>query len=255
MNALFDILVKPFSSLSPLWGLMWISAIAGIAMILIFKKTSNQQAIAGLRRKMASRALGMLLYLESPLTVLKLASGLIMDNFIYLWHLLRPMLIIALPFVVTAAQLDARYGKLPPSSDRPSTVTVRWENAIPETAFSAPDAGMIVSPVVTVADSLEQSFSFTGANGVFIYSDHGIRVGSAGGSGSIIVRGSEKGGVVSALLHPWNSRVQNGMESVHASLQPASYSILGGRWSWFAVFLVFSSLWAVIGTVVFKVKV
>ncbi len=44
-------------------------------MILIFKKTSDQQSIAELRQRMGSRALGMLLYLESPRTVLKLASA------------------------------------------------------------------------------------------------------------------------------------------------------------------------------------
>jgi len=255
MNGLFDLLLLPFRSLNPLWGMMWISALSGLAMIAVFKKTSDQQAIGGLRRKMGSRALGMLLYLESPPTVLKLAAGLITDNFIYLWHLLRPMLLIALPFVVTAAQLDARYGMLPPSSERPSTVTVRWAEFILATELPEPETGRIVSPPVTVVDSLEQSFSFTGENGEFLLPEYGIEIGTAGGTGSVIVRGSGAGGIITGLFRPWNTVSGNGIESVHAFLQPAEYAILGGRWSWFAVFVVFSSLFAAAGAVIFKVKV
>lgn len=254
MNALFDLLLVPFNSLAPLWGLMWISALTGLWMILIFKKVSNQQAISELRRRMGSRALGMLLYLESPLTVLRLAFGLITDNFIYLWHLLKPMLIIAVPFAVTAAQLDARYSVLPPSSNRQSTVVVRWEDTIPST-LGTPERGSVVSPVVTIADSLEKSLSFLGEDGLFTMENSGIRIGTAGGSGSVVTRGAEQGGIIPVLLRPWNSRPDPGILSVRAFLQSAEYRILGGEWSWFGVFLAFSSLWAILGAVVFKVKV
>jgi len=254
MNALFDVLLYPFRTLHPLWGQMWISALTGLVMILIFKKTSNQQAISELRRKMGSRALGMLLYLESPRTVLKLAFGLVMDNFVYLWHLLKPMLVIAVPFVLVAAQLDARYGVQPPSSSRPSTAVIRWEEGIPG-ELEEPSAGTVVSPVVTVADSLEQSFSFTGENGVFAMENPDFRIGSSGGSGSVVVRGAESGGIIPALFRPWNTKTPADVRYVRSFLQPVNYAVLGGRWSWFAVFLVFSSLWAVAGAVVFKVKV
>lgn len=254
MNFLFDLLLYPFRNLHPLWGQMWISALTGVMMILVFKKTSNQQAISELRRKMGSRALGMLLYLESPVTVLKLAFGLVTDNFIYLWHLLRPMLVIAVPFVLVAAQLDARYGVQPPSSSRPSTVIIRWEENMPG-EMSEPSTGKLVSPVVTVADSLEKSFSFTGENGVFGMQTPPIRIGSTGGAGSVVIRGAERTGIVPALFRPWNSAAPEDIASVHSFLQPARYGVLGGRWSWFAVFLVFSSLWAIAGAVVFKVKV
>lgn len=255
MNALFDLLLKPFQSLNPLWGLMWISALSGIMMILVFKKTSNQQAISMLRRKMGSRALGMLLFLESPPTVLKLALGLITDNLIYLWHLLKPMLIIAIPFVIIASQLDARYSRKPLNADHPSTVTVYWENSIPDHEFGEPEAGVLTSPIVTIADSLEQSFSFTGSNGVFTYNEMGIRLGSSGSSGSILVRGAEKSGIVQSLLRPWNGAAEDGVLEIHSYLQETHYIIFGGRWGWFTVFLVFSSVWAILGAVVFKVKV
>ena len=252
MNFVFDIILYPFRTLHPLWGQMWISALTGLLMILIFKKTSNQQAISQLRRKMGSRALGMLLYLESPLTVLKLAFGLITDNFIYLWHLLRPMLVIAVPFILVAAQLDARYGFKPPSSPRPATVTIRWDDSLPG-EIDEPTVGSVVSPVVTIADSLEKSFSFTGENGVFAMEN--LRIGTSGGAGSVVIRGAEKPGLIQALLRPWNASAPEGIHSVSSFLQPADYGVLGGRWSWFGVFLVFSSLWAIAGAVVFKVKV
>ncbi len=255
MNTLFDLLLKPFQSLHPLWGLMWISALSGIMMILVFKKTSNQQAISLLRRKMGSRALGMLLFLESPPTVLKLAFRLIVDNFIYLWHLLKPMMIITVPFIIIASQLDARYSRVPLNADHPSTVTVFWENSIPENETIEPEAGTIISPVVTIADSLEQSFSFYGENGIFSLQSMGIKLGSTGSSGSIQIRGAEQSGLVQALLRPWNGSAEEEVLRVHSHIEEIKYTILGGRWGWFTVFLVFSSLWAILGAVIFKVKV
>jgi hypothetical protein len=255
MNALFDLLLKPFQLLPPLWGLMWISALSGVMMILVFKKASNQHAIAVLRKKMGSRALGMLLYLESPPTVLKLAGGLFTDNFIYLWHLLRPMLIVSVPFVIIAAQLDARYSTVPPETDLPSTVTVIWENSIPGSDYGEPEEGRLISPIVTVADSLEQSFSFTGANGVFVFNAMGIKLGSNLRSGSIVVRGAVKSGIISALLSPWNAPAPEGISRIYSSSREIQYNVLGTRLSWFLVFLVFSSIWAILGAVVFRVKV
>lgn len=255
MNALFDVLLFPFRWLNPLWGLMWISALSGMMMILAFKYTSNQQAISHLRRKMGSRALGMLLFLESPPTVIKLALSLIVDNFIYLWHLLRPMLIIALPFVIIASQLDARYSRKPLDADNPSTVTVYWENSIPANEYGLPEEGLMISPVVTIADSLEQSFSFSGSNGIFVHRELGIKLGSSGPAGSILVRGSEKSSVIQALFRPWNANSEEGVLKIKSHIQETRYIIFGGRWSFFAVFLVFSSIWAILGAVIFKVKV
>ncbi len=82
-----------------------------------------------------------------------------------------------------------------------------------------------------------------------------LRIGTSGGAGSVVIRGAEKPGLIQALLRPWNASAPEGIHSVSSFLQPADYGVLGGRWSWFGVFLVFSSLWAIAGAVVFKVKV
>lgn len=255
MNAIFDLLLKPFSTLPPLAGLMWISALSGLMMILIFKKTSNQQAISALRRKMGSRALGMLLFLESPITVIKLALKLIADNFIYLWHLLKPMLIITIPFILIAAQLDARYSRQPLSQNDIATVTITWEDSIP--TFNSPvvESGLIISPILSIPDSLEQSFSFTGENGLFISREIGVRLGSDKNNGAIFIRGAEKPGIVQALIRPWNTASNDNIHSMKAFFPEKNYNILGARWGWFTIFLVFSSLWAIVGAVVFKVKI
>lgn len=255
MNTLFDLLLKPFQSLDPLWGLMWISALSGIMMIQVFKRTSNQQAISTLRRKMGSRALGMLLFLESPLTVLKLAFSLIVDNFIYLWHLLKPMLIITIPFLLITAQLDARYSREPLNAHHQSTVTVYRESSILSGEPGEPEAGTLISPVVTIADSLEQSFSFTGSNGVFVFNAMGIDLGSSEPTGSIMIRGADKRGIVRTLLRPWNMEAPADIAKIESFTQEKNYHIFGSRWGWFTVFLVFSSAWAILGAVIFKVKV
>ena len=45
LEAVFDVLFAPFRSLGPWPGMIFISLATGILMLLIFKKTSNQEGI------------------------------------------------------------------------------------------------------------------------------------------------------------------------------------------------------------------
>ncbi len=107
---------------------------------------------------------------------------------------------------------------------------------------------------MTLNDSLEQSFSFYGDDGVFEYRSMGIELGSDLSSGSINFRGAEQSSLIQALFRPWNKDKTDGILKIQSYIQETHFVILGARWGWFTVFLVFSSIWAILGAVVFKVK-
>ena len=45
LRAVFDGVLAPFSGVAPIWGLLPISLVVSIGMLLIFRMTSNQEAL------------------------------------------------------------------------------------------------------------------------------------------------------------------------------------------------------------------
>ncbi|MFH0943649.1 MAG: hypothetical protein V2A76_00470, partial [Planctomycetota bacterium] len=52
MNTVFDLVCLPFRGMSPVVGLVVISLIAGVLLLLMFKYTSPQDAIANTKRRL-----------------------------------------------------------------------------------------------------------------------------------------------------------------------------------------------------------
>lgn len=261
MTGLFNLLLLPFRGLNPLAGLMGVSLVLGIVMILIFKHASNQSAIGDLRRRMGSRALGMLLHLHSPVAVARMGASLMLDNFFYLWMILRPMLIIAVPFVVTAAQLDARYGREPVPGETPVTVTVNWMEMPGREGLELSGTGLTIHEPVIFIDSLgETSFRVSSGEPGARITVNGTQfpVGASWGwPGSVVYRGASRAGPIPGLVTPFNAGIPHAspVESVTIHLPDIRFPVFGRRWSWLAVLLAGSTLSAVLGAVVFRVKV
>ena len=254
-------LLTPFGNCPPFTGLLAVSIVFGLGMILVFKFTSNQKAIGRIRKRMGARALGMLLHLHSPVTVVRSAAALMADNFAYLWRIITPMLLIALPFILTAAALDARYGSMPIPSGVPATVTVAWDELPAREGFAVTGTGItVVEPVIFVDTLRQTSFRVQNATPGATVTAGGVTFplgASADGSGRVIYRGAARMNRVERLLKPFLAPLppDSPVREATVFIPEARYRILGGRWSWLTVFLVYSSLAAIAGAAAFKVKV
>lgn len=264
LNGFFDILLIPFRIFPPFWGLLFISLISGFGMILVFSRVSDQKKIARLRKKMGGEVLGILLHVSNPGTVMIFAGKLIKSNTIYLGYLLKPLLVIAIPFMLLWGQLDARYSTGSMNEDYPTTVTVQYENGLPASEnLNIKVTGLeLIPPVVTVNTLDEASFRILPEGDTLRSLEIGgtvIPVGRTGSwNGCRILRGFNSAGSLKRFFSPWIGRIdqtEEGPGSGWYSLPDTRYGILGGHWSWIAVFLVFSTLSATAGAKLFKVKI
>jgi hypothetical protein len=264
LDLLFDAATWPFGSLPPFWGLLFVSLLSGVWIILLFKAFSPQRRIKRIRSRMGAQALGMLLFLASPLQVLRLAGGLLWSNFRYLALILLPLAVIALPFGITYGQLEARYAHAYPTPGDTLTATLAYAGGLPsdDEAVSSLQGLSALPPVVGI-DSLGQvSFRLRAGETLprrIAAEDGHVPVGRRSArSGAIVYTGAETPSPGS-FFRPGNHLLpgpeDEGLRSAAVSIPGRDYAVLGGRWSWLAVFLVFSSLSAVAGAVVFKVKV
>jgi len=113
------------ADLHPLWTLIPISILVGIAMLWAFGRFSNQSAIRETKRRIAARLYEFRLFVDEPKLIWQAQAGLLRDNLRYLGLTLVPAVVLALPMLVLFAQLDALYGWTPVRPGQTVVVTVQ----------------------------------------------------------------------------------------------------------------------------------
>src|ERR1039458_2616027 len=117
-------------SWSPGLGLALISAAAGVGMLWIFRKGSNQKRIRMVKRQVQAHLMELLIYGDEPVIMWKALKALFVSNLCYMGFMLRPALLMAFPFAILLVHLEAFYGRAPLPVGADTTVTVALRGPI-----------------------------------------------------------------------------------------------------------------------------
>lgn len=129
---LFDGVFFPFRSLHPMVGMLVVSAVTGVAMLWLFKVTSNQEGIREAKKRIWARLYEIYLYNRDLGVMVRAQGGLLAANLGYLRHSVRPMLFMAAPIFFILVQLNMRYGMRPLEEGKTAVVTVKFRGSLPE---------------------------------------------------------------------------------------------------------------------------
>lgn len=110
LRSIFDLLLYPFRGLPPLAGLVVVSLVAAIGMLLVFKATSNQEALAGVKRQIHAGLFEIRLFNDDLATILRAQGEILRHNLTYLRLSLVPMVWMIVPLFFVIAQLQFQYG-------------------------------------------------------------------------------------------------------------------------------------------------
>ena len=121
--------VSLFGSLHPLVSLTVISVLTGIAMLWVFRHTSNQQAILRTKKRLQAHLLELRLFGDDLGEVWRAQKNLLIANLRYTGLMLVPAVYMIVPLVILLIHLDAVYGRAPLPVGVPSVVTVQWQGA------------------------------------------------------------------------------------------------------------------------------
>jgi len=113
VGQLVDLVILPFRSLAPIWGLTIVSLLTGALLVVLYGKVSNQSRIKQLKRKISANLLECLLFRHDTNVALKAQANLFVCGFKYLGLALPPLVILALPCVLVMAALNLNYGARP----------------------------------------------------------------------------------------------------------------------------------------------
>ncbi len=135
MNAILDIVTAAMVWLgdvafavlglfSPVVALWIISALTGVFMLLIWRYTSNQAAIADVRRQISAHLLATRLFKDNLSVTFRAQRQILLQALRLLGHSLRPMLIMLVPFVLIMVQIGLRYEFRPFQVGEEARITV-----------------------------------------------------------------------------------------------------------------------------------
>src|ERR1051326_432955 len=113
INWLLSVLVGVFSWAPPVLGLSVISALVGIGMLWVFQKTSNQQRLKDVKRKVSASLLELRVFRDEPVVTWRAQKSLFGANLRYMGLALQPALVMAVPVALLLIHLEAFYGRAP----------------------------------------------------------------------------------------------------------------------------------------------
>jgi len=246
----FDLLLGPLDRWAPTAGLWVVSALSGIAVLLVFRWTSNPAAIRAARRSAQAELLAVRLYREDPRVVLRAQARFLAALARYLGHMLIPFAVLVLPFALIFAQLDARYGSRALKPGERAIVAAFGTSAMLESAtLQSADGVVIESGPVRIAVRGEMSWRVAarapGRQRITLLVS-GRRVDK-----EVVVAAAARGGparrmsasISSFFLAPAEAAIDDapGVRCIEILYPPLEIDFLGWKTGWITVFVAVSA--------------
>lgn len=132
ISSFFDLLIAPFRNLDPLWSLTFMSLLVGILMLVIFRYTSNQEAIRHTKNKIRAYIFELRLFKDDLGTVLSAQKKIFSYNMKYMSYALKPMLFMIVPLAIILIQLEGWYGFKALTPEESAVVSLKLSEGNPE---------------------------------------------------------------------------------------------------------------------------
>jgi uncharacterized membrane protein (DUF106 family) len=140
LRLVFDALLAPFAAWPPIVSLVLVSLLVAILMLVVFKRTSDQPALAAVKRKIHAGLFEIRLFNDDLRAIMRAQGDILRHNLTYLRLSLWPMVFILPPLVLVIAQLQFHYGYEGLRKGQPALLEVDL----------APDAGAGARPAATL---------------------------------------------------------------------------------------------------------
>ncbi len=251
ITSIFDALCAPFASLHPAWGLSALSVLTGVAMLIIFRFTSNQEGIRRIKNRIKAYFLEARLYNDDLGLVFAAQKNILKNTLAYMRYSLTPMLFLIIPVVLIMIQLSLWFDRHPLHAGDSAMVTVTYgdhESFNEGVVLHAPEGIEIETPPVRIPEKREVvwrvkarengSFDLTFSNNPDVVTK---RVTVSDGLKRLSVRRVAPG-LYQQLLHPAETSIPpaTGIESIEISYPFITYSFLGWSIHWLVIFFVVS---------------
>jgi hypothetical protein len=265
-NALGLVFLAPVAYLPGWLSATLVASVTGVLMLIVFKYTSNQRAIQGVRNRIKANLLAPKLFKDSASVALQSQGRILVDAFLLIVHALVPMLVMLLPVTLILGQLALWYQSRPLRVGEEAVLVVKLTGDVdspwPDVRLEESPAFDVEVGPVRVQSQREICWNIQArTNGyhklVLSVDGQTIEKDLAVGDGFMRVSLERPAmGVQDALLNPWEKPF--GSESPVQSIAvayPERQSWTSGTDWWIFYWFVVSMLSALCFRGVFKVNV
>jgi uncharacterized membrane protein (DUF106 family) len=182
LRPLFDVLQLPLSSLPAIVGVLVWSLPVGVFALWVFGKTSNQQQIGAVKRKIHAGLFEIRLFNDDLRAIMRAQAEILRHVVHYQGLALKPMLFILPPLVLVMVQLHQFYGfrGLQPGENTLMTVQLETsgisDGTRPEITLDLPDGLRMVTGPIWVPSLAQISWQLEASQ----EGDYDLAVGVAG---------------------------------------------------------------------------
>jgi hypothetical protein len=253
-SMLFSAILSPFSGVHPMITLIPISLLIGIAMLWVFARTSNQQAIKKVKARLQAYLYEMLLFTDEPVLIWKAQCGLLAANAKYIGLMLVPALVATIPMILIFAQLECYYGHSPLQVGREAIVTAHLKDIgeIGAPKLEAPQGINVETPAVRAEGGREVSWRVRAAAPVkgdlqLVFPSGTVSKTIDAGTGPQYVSERRVSSFSDQIWYPGESRIANGpVDWIEISYPSATVHALGIDLHWLIWLLLISMISALI---------
>jgi hypothetical protein len=249
---LFGLVYQPLKWLGPLGSLAIISVLAGVLMVWIFGKVSNQSAIQRTRDRLSGELLGLRLFKDDLRVFFRIQLEVLLWTVRYLQYSLVPMLILMVPTLLILIQLNLHYSARPLRVGEQALVKVKLRdpNAVARRSvtLAAPENVKIETDGLGIAALHEVCwrirgvtpgrFLLTVSNGPEKVTKEAV-VGAGWEGGSTLRTGED---ALTQLLYPGERCIprQSSLASIEIVLPELDLRLWGWHLNWLVVFVAVS---------------
>ncbi|MCD6302289.1 MAG: hypothetical protein J7M15_02050 [Anaerolineae bacterium] len=240
------------------------SIAAGVALLWVFSKTSNQPAIRATKKRLQARLLELRLYADDPRVVFQAQKYLLLENLRYFLLMLRPALFATLPMVLLLVVLEGFYGHRALMPGEAAIVTVQMRTPLPDgpaPRLLAPDGVKVETPAVRDLDERQVSWRIRAEQSVngqlrLLVAGREFRKRVAAGGGFRYLARRRVRLSPEWLLYLGEAPLDgDAVEWIEIGYPPGEVSIFGLRMHWLIWFLVISMAAALLLKGKFRVTV
>ncbi len=252
LRAAVDGLLYPFRGMSPWVGLAVVSVLTAVPMLLVFRATSNQAALARVKKRIHAGLFEIRLFNDDLRAILRAQLSILRANLTYVRLSLPPMLWIVPPLVLLFAQMEFHYGYRGLEVGEPVLLEATLDATVlddsegkPEVRLEVPDGLRVETPALWSATESRMSWRIAAAR----EGDYTVQLGFDGRqidktvhAGDRIVRRSPERlvpGFVNQLIYPAEPSLPGDgpFTAVSVGYPVRSLSLFGFEMPWWVGYL------------------
>ena len=254
IGASLSLLMRPLRHVHPLWPLSLLSILVGLAMLFVFRYTTDQRAMRQVKNRMVAHWLELSLFKDDLLTLLTAQKQIFLLNVVRLRYTLKPLLIVIGPVAFLLIHLDGWFGYRPLQPGETTIVTVRVDGrtgkSLDDIVLHADQGLAVETPPLRMPASRDVAWRIRAQE----VGRHTVRVSVAGHtvpktvevSDSLVhvARRKVRATFWETLLNPGERPILNhaGVEFIQVQYPARSTAIFRWQMHWLAVFFILSTI-------------